>query len=179
MTKGEWNVRFSVLIILTLLMAAIWGCAAPSAPPPAPPAPPVVPPEEVVSILEPSEASLVPQDILVTGILSEFPPYSNIWLIVVPPNNLFYPQWPPPTVYTVGDETTWEGRALLGQPEEVGMQFSVFAVVADPQADKTLRDYVRRCEETGDWPGLPSLPPGANVYYDLITVTRGTAWPEL
>lgn len=167
-----------VCIILLILSAATWGCAKPPAPTPVPPAPPVVPPEEVVRIVEPLEAAIMPGEITVTGTFSELPPYSNIWLIIVPPNYRFYPQWPSPSLFAIGDRTMWEGLAWIGQPEEAGMQFSIFAVAADAEANRFFYEYVRQCEDTGEWPGLTSLPTGANVYYDIVTVTRGQDFPS-
>lgn len=178
MTTRHRHWLVSVGVTALILIAATYGCAKPPAPSLQPPAPPQVPPEEVVRILEPREAAIIPGEITVSGTFSEFPPFSDIWLIVVPPNNRFYPQWPPPTLFTVEDETMWRGTAWLGQPSEVGMQFSIFAVAADPNANEIFSDYIRQCEETGKWPGLPFLPSGANVYYDIITVTRGQDLPS-
>lgn len=160
------------ILILPILLVSIWGCSPPPTPSPTPPAPPV-PSEQVVTIIEPREAALIPGEIMVTGTFSEYPPYSSIWLIVVSPDYRFHPQWPPPTTFITGDKKMWEGTARIGQASDIGMQFSIFAVAADSKADTFFREYVYHCQVTDEYPGLPFLPDGANVYYDLITVLRG------
>lgn len=118
-----------------------------------------------VQITDPIDDATVPSEITAEGTASGLEAGSTLWT-VVHIGGLF---WPQRQALVVGD--TWTAQVFIGGgPRDSGKQFDVLAVVTSTEADSAFLEWLRRGDQSGDFPGLFALPPGANIM-DRITVT--------
>jgi hypothetical protein len=98
----------------------------------------------------------------------------DIWIFVISPNGLYYPQspdacnisWRTPNV-----NGRWETRVGFGQPEEVGAYFGLVLTVADREASENISDSLKEWCDSGVYTGWKRLPPGVTEV-QRITVVR-------
>jgi hypothetical protein len=97
----------------------------------------------------------------------------DLWVFVVPPNNLYYPQ----SLNACAKERTpkvngkWEMRVGFGGPNNVGENFEILLTAAIPSASQLILDTLKRWCDAQNYPGFETLPAGVRVL-DRITVTR-------
>ncbi|MGH8904600.1 MAG: hypothetical protein ACRDYA_23680 [Egibacteraceae bacterium] len=97
--------------------------------------------------------------------MSNLPPATSIWTIVFV-EGLYYPQR---QALVIGD--SWTGNAYLGGgSQDRGKTFNVLAVIVNEATNTVFTDWVTEADKTGQYPGMPSLPPGATVQ-DSVKVT--------
>jgi len=65
----------------------------------------------------------------------------------------------------------WSTQAIVGSNMDSGLEFKIFAVLADEKANKAIIDYLDMSRASGSWDGLVQLPDGATIY-DKVSVTR-------
>lgn len=125
-----------------------------------------------VKITNPSNGATVSQSIDVEGTSKDIPAGASLWIMVYPHGvNRCYPQDNrdfPIVVMANGD---WSTRAVIGSDIDSGLEFKIFAVLADENANKAIIDYLDKCKANGSWPGMEKLPDGA-MPYDKVSVTR-------
>jgi hypothetical protein len=125
--------------------------------------------EKSVTIDSPRPGDRVPQEITVSGQASNLSG-DFLWILLRPASvDRFYPQTGPVRPQSNG---TWTSPLIfLGSSEDAGEQFAIIAVVANAEANRNLERYLARGIETGNFPGLTSLPQGITPY-STVVVTR-------
>lgn len=130
------------------------------------------------SISNVADGDRVPQ---IMTIIGECPSdlEEDIWLFVVSPNGLYYPQsadacnisWHTPKV-----ETRWEARVGFGQPEGVGEYFGLVLTVADQNASRSINEALKSWCDDGVYTGWKRLPPGVTEIQRITVVRRTDTW---
>jgi hypothetical protein len=126
-----------------------------------------------ISISNVADGDRVPQILTLIG---RYPSdlKEDIWVFVVAPNGLYYPQsinacdskWRTPKV-----DGKWEVRVGFGQPEEVGEYYGLVLTVADQNASRDISDTLKLWCDSGVYTGWNRLPPGVTEVR-RITVVR-------
>ena len=90
------------------------------------------------------------------GTCGEIPDGVDIWLLVYPPNEQYYPQspdaskgWPP---FCAGGY--WQVPVYLGEKGGPSEWFDIVAILADQEASQFLSDWVREGCERGEYWGI-------------------------
>ncbi len=105
----------------------------------------------------------------VEGTSQNVPENQAIWVIVYPHEvGLYYPMADCAVTHANG---AWTSVAYLGEENDTGKQFDIFAVVANQTAQDELNAYATICKITGSYSGMGALPVGT-VVYDKVTVIR-------
>ncbi len=121
-----------------------------------------------------SDGDSVAQTITLIG---EYPAAStdDLWVFVVPPNGLYYPQSPNACggAHTPKVNGKWEIRIGLGGPDNFGESFSIVLTVANTQASQFVVNTLKEWCQRRSYPGLErqKLPQGITEMRS-ITVTR-------
>jgi uncharacterized lipoprotein YmbA len=124
-----------------------------------------------IEILQPRNQDYVPYQTQISGRYEGNLARRNLWVIVHPQGaDRYYPQRPA----EMREDGSWFVMAHFGQNtlEEGGKAFDIFVYLADSQADQVLREYVKKADETGIWPGVLSLPSGSIQVGDPVRVIR-------
>jgi hypothetical protein len=124
-----------------------------------------------LEITHPSDGSKVQIGVTVRGTSQNMPEGYKIWVIVYCPEvDRYYPQ---DCAENVQGDGKWASRALIGVEGEgdVGKEFEIILIFADPTAHDILTQYVEWCTANGSWPGLEELPEGV-IVYDSVSVIR-------
>jgi len=109
------------------------------------------------------------------GTYRDIPEDLELWILVYPPNFCYYPQSPNacqelPVQRSGG---RWNVVISLGR-EGYAEQFDIVAVLADSQASRAFKDYLRTGCDTEIWECFSTLPEGQITEMDAITVfTKG------
>jgi len=118
-----------------------------------------------VKISGPASGSTQPSPVNVQGNASGLSSGEKIWTVVFI-DGLSYPQR---AALLVGNN--WTAAAYLGGgTKDSGKVFDILAVVVNEQADQVFTGWIARGDQTGSYPGFPSLPQGA-MPKDRIQVT--------
>jgi hypothetical protein len=82
---------------------------------------------------------------------------------------LWWPQGGGPAIITKG---AWEATATFGQERDNGRQFEIAVAVVDRSTNEKLLNWVKKAEETGQYPGInfPSTVEGCQL--QRLTVTK-------
>jgi len=105
----------------------------------------------------------------VIGNAASIPSGQNLWIVLyIPSVGRYYPQAPPVTVKSDG---SWSARPSIGTGSDNGKTFEIMAVVTGANANSEFNNYIDTGKSTGSYPGLTSLPAGAQVM-DSVSVTR-------
>jgi hypothetical protein len=166
-------------VAASLVLAGCTGAAPPS---PAPstgtriPASPVASPPPggpaQVQITVPGRQTppaTVAQAILVRGTVQNLPAGQKIWVLTQNPGgSALNPQ---PQAAVINSAGSWTSQTFVGSGGDAGKQFQILAVTADTAAVNTITGYLDRARQTGNYPGLPTIPAGARQY-DKVPVTR-------
>jgi PGF-pre-PGF domain-containing protein len=123
-----------------------------------------------INITYPSNATSVNMQETVTGTAKNIPSEYKVWILVHPlATTKLYPQ--------NGNVNIINGKWLIpigiGDKGNAGETFEIMAVLANQKAHEELTNYINTGKNTSNWPGIDSIPDGANVYYD-VTVIRKT-----
>jgi hypothetical protein len=100
----------------------------------------------------------------------------TVWIVVYDYNaSRYYPEGPSVALSGGGSlfsppTGTWIYHAYFNSTE-IGKNFEMRVIAANDSATAALKDYTRVSSEKGSWPGLPSLPDGANTM-DYVIVKR-------
>ena len=121
----------------------------------------------------PRDGDPVSSEVRATGSFERLSDAESIWLAVIPlglDEELLFPQNGPAEKLYSG---TWEASIFVGldDPADYGRSFKILAIVTSTQADGWFRSYLAQGRNTGSFPGVTVLPPGARVM-DVVTVTR-------
>jgi hypothetical protein len=125
----------------------------------------------VIRMANLSEGDRVAHTQEVKGSAVSLEPQINLWIVVQP---ILSPTYhPQPGPITPGPSGNWTGVAYFGASptQNAGESFGLIAIAASADVTRAFREYLRRAQTTGSYPGLPSLPPGA-VEEMRITVVR-------
>jgi len=127
-------------------------------------------PTPEIEITSHRDGEPVPIAIDIEGRSKNLQPDQEIWIVVVPPTALYYPQ-DGPAIRLRGDR--WRApTSYVGVADDADKKFNVLAVVAmSKDAQDIFRDYVNGCIDKGCPPALEKLPNGT-IIGDQITVTR-------
>jgi hypothetical protein len=130
-------------------------------------------PPAAARIMYPTDAGLVSRPTVITGVSSNIPTGSTIWICVVPLDmpECYYPHNKPAEI---GDMGEWIFKEVwIGQPDRAGEGFYLVALLADSEATVVFRDYVDDATLTGVWPPIEAdeLPEKVEEL-DRITVIR-------
>ncbi|HEB35871.1 hypothetical protein LCGC14_0843930 [marine sediment metagenome] len=73
--------------------------------------------------------------------------------------------WPQPGPLSIEPDGRWSGIAFLGGSQDISFDFEIKAMWVGSSVDRMLRNYLRRGEETKNYPGmrLPEGSPSAMV----------------
>lgn len=103
----------------------------------------------------------------------------DIWLFVISPNGLYYPQSPDAcnaswSTPKIGGR--WEARVGLGQPGDVGEYFGIVLTVADQNASREISDALRLWCNEGVYTGWKRLPPGVMEIQRITVIRNADIW---
>lgn len=125
-----------------------------------------------VEITYPADGDTVPMTEDLEGTSEDVPEDAELWIMVYPEGvNRYFPQDKqsfPVIMMANGD---WTAQAIIGSPTDGGLEFKLFAVLADESANAEIVEFLIWCDEEGSWPGLEQLPDGAEIY-DYVAVVR-------
>lgn len=104
-----------------------------------------------VEIVTPQSGESVQENTQVKGTAS-FTPGKFLWVFAHRKGlALWWPQGAGSAVVTGGK---WEIMATLGQDRDVGREFEIAATVVDANTNQDLLAWVKKAEETGNYPGM-------------------------
>ncbi len=122
-----------------------------------------------VGISFPVNAGTVASPVSVRGSYANLPTGYTIWVAVMPHDSgLYYFQHGP----AAASGGTWSNSAYLGSESGVdrGKQFDILVVTANPDAGVYISGLLEQWKQSGNYPGLDSIPAGMTVYH-RVTVT--------
>lgn len=171
--KRAWQRWISVGLGLVLLLIGILLAVKPEAssqtvtPTTSPREGPTTPARSSGKITSPQPGP-VSKDVQVAGTASNIGDSDKVWLVVEVGS--FYPQEGPIPVLA---DSRWSGFARFGQDDDVGKMFTLHLVTTGPTGTQVFNEYLRRGQNTGQFPGLlrGALPSDIR-YLDSITVIR-------
>ena len=111
----------------------------------------------------------VPQAIQVQGTVQNLPPGQKIWVFTQNPGSSDLN--PQPQAAVINSAGSWTSQTFVGSSGDAGKQFQILVVTANATAVNTITSYLATARQTGNYPGLPQIPAGAQLY-DKIPVTR-------
>ena len=121
-----------------------------------------------IRIINPQNGAIVKKYIDISGISNNITA-QNLWIMTYPYGvNRYYP---PDFPVNIMENGNWSTQAVVGSDMDSGLEFKIFAVLADEKANKAIIDYLDKCEASRSWPGMEQLPYGAMIY-DKVSVTR-------
>jgi len=129
----------------------------------------VQPCKEAVCITSPKNKGIVSISTLVEGTLQK-PLVSGeeFWVLIVPGGtNRYHPQR--------GSTVTnldWSVLATIGQQQDKGTDFTIYAGIADTTAAKAFADYLANADAMVRWDGMGQLPKGFNAPQTSIIVVK-------
>jgi hypothetical protein len=166
-------------VTTSLVLTGHTGAAPPAAAPstgPGIPASPVASPSQGgpvrVQITVPGRQTPpaeVPQAIQVQGTVQNLPPGQKIWVFTQNPGSSDLN--PQPQAAVINSAGSWTSQTFVGSSGDAGKQFQILVVTANATAVNTITSYLATARQTGNYPGLPQIPAGAQLY-DKIPVTR-------
>lgn len=126
-----------------------------------------------VKITNPQNGATIPQaSIDIEGTSKEILAGQALWIMVYPHGvNRYYPQDKRDLPIVMMANGDWSTQAIVGSNMDNGIEFKIFAVLADEKANKAIIDYLDASRASGSWDGLVQLPDGATIY-DKVSVTR-------
>lgn len=126
-----------------------------------------------IKITNPQNGAIIPQaSINVEGTSKDVSAGQFLWLMVYPHGvNRFYPQDKRDLPIIMMANGNWSGQAIVGSETDSGLEFKIFAVLANEDANQKIIAYLDKCRVDGSWPGLVQLPDGATIY-NGVSVTR-------
>jgi hypothetical protein len=140
---------------------------------PAPPIPDAQLPGQV-TITKPVQGAQVPQVFNLEGTYSGLS--DAIWVLVYAPNGRWYPQSVNACagVHTPAANGTWQVVAGFGGAGNVGEQFDIAVVLANPTANAVLDQKQREWCAAGDFKGLLTieLPPGLSEKHRVRVIRQ-------
>lgn len=123
---------------------------------------------EQVKITTPINLQKVDIPVTVKGTYQDLPQGQEIWILVYPiVIGRYYPQRPVEYL----DVNRWVSSISVGNDRDNGKSFYIYAVLADEEAQRVLKDYMEQVEKTNDSQGMPDLVKGARIC-SAVTVTR-------
>ena len=112
---------------------------------------------------------MVAQSVVVQGTVQNLRAGQEIWVFTQNPgSSRFNPQ---PQAAVIGSAGGWTSQTFVGSGGDAGKQFQILAVTADAAAVNTITGYLARAHQTGNYPGLATIPAGARLY-DQVPVIR-------
>jgi hypothetical protein len=125
---------------------------------------------EITSPADGDTVSMIGEDI--EGTSKDIPEGYELWIMVYPDGvNRFYPQDKRDLPLIPMANGDWTAEAIIGSDPDHGLEFKLYAVLANETANTEILDYLDRSREAGSWDGLEQLPDGAEIY-DYVTVIR-------
>ena len=127
------------------------------------------PESPVIEITDPEDRSVFPLDTLhpVRGTAKNVPESSSVWIVVMAPDNRYYPN------DSLKDpDGPWSKTIKMGSSFNIGEDFFIIAVLADEDATGILQRYRNSCNSSGKWPGMESLPEGAKVVKKIMVTGK-------
>jgi hypothetical protein len=160
-----------VLLFISGIILASTGITGPYAPPPTPTPTPTPTPVDI-KITYPLDSTTVQMKENITGTAINIPDGQQLWIAIYPQNaNKYYPQNP----VDVQNDGSWTLPVQFGQPENVGVKYDLYAVLADKNAQKEFNDYLDNCIKTNSWPGMRELPNGTSQIIKLTVIRASSA----
>jgi hypothetical protein len=124
-----------------------------------PPAPPSV------VITYPTHGSPVSIKTIIQGTASSIPNTDELWVLIVPDGlTAYYPQEPGPV--EVRSDGKWSSNATVGQAQDSGRGFTVFAALVNQEGSPAIHAYV----SGSDVNGLDPLPRGVQLMQKVHVV---------
>lgn len=121
-----------------------------------------------IIITYPSDSATVQMKDNIAGIVKNIPDGQQLWIVIYPQTALkYYPQ----NLVDVQNDGSWVLPVQFGEAKDVGTKFDIVAVLAGKNAQKEFNNYIDACAKTTLWPGINTLPDGAEEYV-RVTVTR-------
>ena len=131
---------------------------------------PTAPPTAHATVEQPTNGSTVGISENVSGRASGIPAGWQLWLVITPPGSTSY--HPQPGPLTVGSGGSFEGAATFGNTSSASIgTYLVRLVLVDSAGGSQFRAYIASATAAGTYPGLPTLPPGAETL-DSVQVSR-------
>jgi len=131
--------------------------------------PPAQPCKDAICITSPKSKESVSGTTLVEGTLQKpLATGEEVWVLIVPGDTKHYHPQSGSTVTNL----VWSVSATVGQSQDQGKTFTIYAGIADPTAAKAFADYLDNAAKNKRWDGIdePDLPKGFKA--QSIDVTR-------
>lgn len=114
------------------------------------------------------QAGTVPREMTASGTARDVPEGHSVFLLVEIGRH--YPQGP---LLQLLPDGTWSRVVRFGQPGDSNQRFNLHLVEAGPAGTATLNTYLRRAQETGEFPGIAANAIPSDVkFLDSVAVTR-------
>jgi hypothetical protein len=118
-----------------------------------------------VVITYPTHGSPVPIKIIIEGTASGIPNTDELWVLIVPDGlTAYYPQEPGPV--EVRSDGKWSSSATIGQTQDSGRGFTVFAALVNPEGSPAIHAYVSGSNVNG----IDPLPRGIQIMQKVHVV---------
>jgi hypothetical protein len=125
-----------------------------------------------VEITNPQNEATISKSIDIEGTSKDISVGQDLWIMIYPHGaNRYYPQDKHDLPIVTMANGDWSAQANIGSDADSGLEFKIFAVLADEKANKAIIDYLDQCKLNGSWLGMEKLPDGA-MLYDEVSVTR-------
>jgi hypothetical protein len=122
-----------------------------------------------VKIVLPKDGGKVTETDQVSGI-GTIPAGTYLWIFAHRRGLAFWwPEGAGPAVITKG---SWDVAATFGVERDNGRQFEVSAAVVDRATNEKLVGWVKKTNETGQYPGIDYPPTVKDCAPDQVTVTK-------
>jgi hypothetical protein len=143
---------------------------------PAPPSPPSGPAQVQITVPgRPTPPATVPQAVLVQGTARNLRAGQKIWVFTQNPGSSHLN--PQPQAAVISPAGSWTSQTFIGSSGDAGKQFQILAVTANPAAVNTITSYLARAHQSGNYPGLPSIPAGARLHDQVPVIRQGGPAP--
>jgi hypothetical protein len=121
------------------------------------------------AVEEPANGSTVVLTGIVSGRSTGVPSGGELWALVTRPGPAqpYHPQGP----LNMGPDGRFNGTAHFGLPTSIGT-FELELVLVGAAGAHQFREYLSHATARGTYPGVPSLPPDAQIL-DHVEVSRG------
>ncbi|MDD3248025.1 MAG: hypothetical protein PHF18_14430 [Methanosarcina sp.] len=105
----------------------------------------------------------------IKGTQKNIPDDKALWVVIFPYESYNY--HPVKEVNIQDDGSDFTVPITIGTEENSGEMFDIIAVLTDKDAQEVFTNYLETAAEQQNWPGISSLPEGAEEMYK-VTVTR-------
>ena len=113
----------------------------------------------------------------IKGTISYVPDNQHLWIVMLNPNNKYYPFSGEPPIHN----GTWQTISYGGgEDADDGNTFSIGAYLLDERAYKEFKEYVEEAVAKDTWDGMDLLPEGVKKYDEVLVIgSSNKPWIKL